>query len=70
MSLNQQINLCPDQPAPARNGLNEQQFHPSLNLDTNGFGTWWNKTSAQHTDVVQQASALMRAHRRVRAEAD
>jgi hypothetical protein len=60
MSLNQQINLSRDQPAAARNRLNDQQFHPSLNLGTNGFGTWWNKTSAQHTDVVEQASALMR----------
>ena len=42
-----------------------RQLHPVLNLAADGFDIWWNKTFAQHTAVVAQASALMRAHQRV-----
>jgi len=43
----------------------EKQSHPDLSLGADGFDIWWNKTFAQHTAVLAQASALMRAHRRV-----
>ena len=73
MILNQQIDLRRDQPAAARNTMSDQQFHPSLHSGANGangFDTWWSKTSAQHTAVIQKASALMRAHRRISAKFD
>ena len=68
MNMNQQIDLHREHRAAARNRLSQQQFHPSLHPGPNGancFDTWWNKESAQHTAVVQKASALMRAHRRI-----
>ena len=41
----------------------EKQFHPEMRLASDGFDIWWRKTFAQHTAVVEQAYALMRAHR-------
>jgi hypothetical protein len=52
-------------PFAARNKSIGKQFHPDLNLSADGFDVWWKKTFAQHAAVVAQASALMRAHRRV-----
>ncbi len=49
----------------ARNKPSDKQFHPDLKVAADGFDVWWNKTFAQHAAVVAQASALMRAHRRV-----
>jgi hypothetical protein len=49
----------------AQNKQGGKQSHPDLNLGADGFDLWWKRTFAQHTAVVAQASALMRAHRRV-----
>jgi len=59
------INQAGDISFVARNKPNERQLHPDPNLAADGFDMWWNKTFAQHTAVVAQASALMRAHLRV-----
>jgi hypothetical protein len=48
-----------------RKKLNDRQSHLNLNPGADGFDIWWQKTFAQHTAVLEQASALMRAHRRV-----
>jgi hypothetical protein len=45
--------------------LNDRQSHPNLNPVADDFDTWWQKTFAQHTALVAQASSLMRAHQRV-----
>lgn len=49
----------------ARRMQSDRPFHPTLHLAADGFDIWWNKTLVQHTAVVAQASALMRAHRPV-----
>jgi hypothetical protein len=51
----------------ARSRSNDKHSYPSLDLATDGFNIWWEKTFAQHTDMLAQASALMRAHRQVGA---
>lgn len=51
-----------------RANLHGQQLHSNPNVASDGFDIWWQKTSAMHTAVVAQASALMRAHRRVSSE--
>jgi hypothetical protein len=48
-----------------RKKLNDRYVHPNHNAAADGFDVWWQKTFALHTAVVAQASALMRAHRRV-----
>jgi len=42
----------------------------NLNLAADGFNIWWNKTVAQHTAVVAQASALVRAYRHVSSDGE
>jgi len=61
----QGINQAGDIPFTARQKPSEKRLHPDLNLTADGFDIWWKKTFAQHTAMVAQASALMRAHRRV-----
>ena len=70
MNSHQQFNPQRGRLSAARNRLNDPQFPPNTNLAARGFDTWWHKTFAQHTAVVAQASALMRAHRRVSAVND
>jgi hypothetical protein len=70
MNTYQQLNpQCGRLPA-AHNRLNEQQFPPNMNLVVGGFDIWWHKTFAQHTAVIAQASAIMRAHRGVSSGSD
>jgi hypothetical protein len=47
----------------ARKTATDKQFHPGLAAD--GFDIWWQKISAKHIAMTAEASALMRAHRRV-----
>ena len=54
-----------DMPFAGRYKPSEKQCHPDLDRAVDGFEIWWKRTFAQHTAVVAQASALMRAHRRV-----
>jgi hypothetical protein len=49
-----------------RKGLSEKHLSCHPNLSAEGFGIWWNRTEALQAAVVAEASALMRAHRRVR----
>ncbi len=42
-----------------------QPFHPTLYLTADGFDIWWNRTLAQRSAVVAQASAPLRADRPV-----
>jgi len=60
----QGINPTGDIPFATQKRLGEKRSHPDLSLAADGFDIWWKKTFAQHTAVVAQASALMRAHRR------
>lgn len=53
-----------------RNSLNDRQLNPNPNHVADGFDIWWHKTFAQNKVVVAQASALMRAHRRVSAASE
>jgi len=59
------FNTTGDIPFATQKKQGEKQSHPDLNLAADGFDIWWNKTFAQHTAVLAQASALMHAHRRV-----
>jgi len=61
------INGAAEVPFAAQNTPRGKQFHPDLNSASDGFDLWWKKTFAQHTAVVAEASALVRAHRRVRS---
>jgi hypothetical protein len=61
----QGINPSGEEPFTAQNKPSRTRSQPDLNLAADGFDLWWEKTFAQHTAVVAQASALMRAHRRV-----
>jgi hypothetical protein len=47
----------------------DKQYVSDLDLSTDGFNIWWNKTFARHTKVVADAWALMRTHQRVGASA-
>jgi acyl-CoA reductase-like NAD-dependent aldehyde dehydrogenase len=67
MNSYQQLNPQCGQLFTERKRLNDRESHPNLNPAADGFDTWWQKTFAQHTAMVAQASALMRAHRRVSA---
>jgi hypothetical protein len=67
MNLRQQFKPQGSELPAARDKVIEQQFYPNMNLASDGFEIWWHKTFAQHTAMVAQASALMRAHRRVSA---
>jgi hypothetical protein len=62
--LNQGSKPLGDLPFAPRDYPGERQFHSDLNRVFDGFDNWWNKTLAQQTAVVAQASSLMRAHRR------
>jgi hypothetical protein len=53
-----------DIPFAPRDYPGARRFRADLNQDFDGFDNWWNKTLAQQTAVVAQASSLMRAHRR------
>ena len=46
------------------NTPNSTKIRPVHDAANDGFNIWWQKTAAQHTAVVAQASALIRAHRR------
>jgi hypothetical protein len=61
----QGINAAGEVPFAAQNKRRRKQFHPDFSIAADGFDLWWKKTFAQHTAVDAQASALMRAHRRV-----
>jgi hypothetical protein len=47
------------------NTPNSINIHPAQIAANDCFNIWWQKTAAQHTAVVAQASALIRVHRRV-----
>jgi phage-related tail protein len=68
MNSYQQLNPQCGQLFIARKSLNGRQSQPNPAAD--GFETWWQKTFAQHSAMVAQASALMRAHQRVSAASD
>jgi acyl-CoA reductase-like NAD-dependent aldehyde dehydrogenase len=70
MNSYQQFNPRYGQLSAVRGRLNDQQFHPSVNLARGDFDTWWQKTFAQHAAVVAEAAALMRAHRRTSAASE
>jgi hypothetical protein len=70
MSSHQQFNSQFGQLFTARERLNDRQSHLNLNPAADGFDTWWQKTFAEHTAVVAQASALMRTHRRISATSE
>jgi len=61
----QGINPTGEMPFTGQDKSSETRFQPDLNLAADGFDLWWKKTFEQHTAVIAQASALMRAHRRV-----
>ena len=44
---------------------NYNKIRPVQDVANDVFNIWWQKTAAQHTAVVAQASALIRVHRRV-----
>jgi hypothetical protein len=48
-----------------RNKQNEEHIIPNQSLAADGFNIWWQKAFAQYTATASEASALMRAHRRV-----
>jgi hypothetical protein len=70
MNSYQQLNPRCDRLVPARNRLNGRQSHPNLDPAADGFDNWWQKTFAQHSAVVAQASTLMRALRRASAASE
>jgi hypothetical protein len=47
-----------------------EQIPTTLDLSADGFDIWWKRTAERHAAVVSQASALMRAHQRLRYPAD
>lgn len=49
----------------ARKKQSVQPFHPTPYLTADGFDIWWNRTLAQNSAVVAQASARLRADRPV-----
>jgi hypothetical protein len=66
----QQVNLQCGQLSAARNRLNEQRLHPSLNSSAENFDIWWQRVFAHHAVIAARASALMRAHRRFSASGE
>jgi len=61
------FNAQSSQPFAVRKKLNEQHMIPNPSLADDGFNIWWQKTAAQHKAMTAEASALVRAHRRVRS---
>jgi hypothetical protein len=57
-------------PFAPRKRVSEKHLPSNLDLSADGFDTWWNRTFAQHTAVIAQASALMHAHQRVTDSTD
>ena len=47
------------------NTPNSTKIHLAHDAATDGFCIWWQKTAAQHMASVEQASALIRMHRRL-----
>jgi hypothetical protein len=59
------FNLPVDLLLAARKAPADKHIHSNLSLTADGFDNWWQKTFAQHTAMAAEASALLRAHRRV-----
>jgi hypothetical protein len=59
------FNAQSPEPSAARKKRKDLDILPNPSLAADGFNIWWQKTGAQHTDVVAQASDLIRLHRRV-----
>jgi len=63
----QQSNPRCGQLSAARNWLNDPRLRPSFNINVGSFDIWWQRVFAHHAVMAAQASALVRAHRRVSA---
>jgi len=63
--MNAGFNARSHRPTAVRKEPNEQHTLPNSTLSAAGFNIWWQKTFAQHAAMAAEASALMRAHRRV-----
>lgn len=62
----QSFNQPDHAPLVTRKRPGTKQLLSNHDLFADGFDTWLKRTIAQHTEVVIQASALMRAYRNVR----
>jgi hypothetical protein len=67
VNLHQQLSRKCLQPSTAHHGLDHKSSLPSLDLTLETFDVWWQRVFAQHVVLAAQASALIRAHRRVSA---
>jgi hypothetical protein len=61
--MHPEFNAQNSEPFASREKLIDQHTLANPGLAADVFNVWWQKTAAENTAVVTEASALMRAHR-------